>query len=457
VKAFVVAGTASGVGKTTVALAIISALRSRHLTVQPFKCGPDFIDGGHLALVANRAARNLDTWMLDAEANRETFSRASANCDSAVVEGMMGLFDGVTGSSEEGSTAEIAKLLDLPVVLVLDVGNSARSIAAVVRGFETFDPKLRFAGIVLNRVAGDGHFRMLDSAIRQSSAVPVLGWLPMEANAVIPERHLGLHTAAEAIGVSLSTLTRLGNRLDLEQLLNATTCNQRFEAAHTHSVESRYEGLRVGIARDPAFSFYYEDNLDLLRENSAEIVEFSPLTDPVLPENLHALYFGGGYPELYAAALSGNGRLLQDIRDFAEANKPIYAECGGLMYLAEKLTTIEGQSYPMAGILPVAIEMTKSLVHFGYADVEFAHDCLLGKKGTVVRGHSFHCSRVVAHDPLPCAYRVHYSLSGRREEEGFAHRQVLGSYIHLHFRSNPSLVSYFLQQAGAARRLVGAQ
>ena len=456
-KAFVVAGTASGVGKTTVALAVIAALRSRDLTVQPFKCGPDFIDGGHLAAVANRPARNLDTWMLDAEANRGILSRASEGCDVAAVEGMMGLFDGVTGNSEEGSTAEIAKLLDLPVVLVLDAGNSARSIAAVVRGFETFDLGLRFAGVVLNRVAGDAHFRMLDSAIRQSSAVPVLGWLPVEADAAIPERHLGLHTAAEGIGFSLPTLTRLGNRLDLEQLLNATACNQRFENAHTHSAKPKYEGVRVGIARDQAFSFYYEDNLDLLSENGAEIVEFSPLTDSVLPESLHALYFGGGYPELHAAALSGNGRLLQDIREFAEANKPIYAECGGLMYLAEKLATIEGQSYPMAGILPVAIEMTKSLVHFGYADVEFAHDCLLGKKGTVVRGHSFHCSRIVAHDPLRCAYRVHYSLSDRKEEEGFVRKQVLGSYIHVHFRSNPSLVSSFLEQAGSTRRLVEAQ
>jgi cobyrinic acid a,c-diamide synthase len=457
VKAFVVAGTASGVGKTTVALAIIAGLRSRGLTVQPFKCGPDFIDGGHLALVANRAARNLDTWMLDAEANREIFRRASRGCDGVVVEGMMGLFDGVTGSSEEGSTAEIAKLLDLPVVLVLNAGNSARSIAAVVRGFETFDQGLRFAGIVLNRVAGDAHFRMLDSAIRQSSVVPVLGWLPMEADVAIPERHLGLHTAAEGIGTSLSTLTRLGNRLELDQLLNATTHSQRFETARTHSAEPKYEGSRVGIARDKAFSFYYEDNLDLLRENGTEIVEFSPLTDSALPKNLHALYFGGGYPELHAAALSGNGCLLKDIREFAEANKPIYAECGGLMYLAERLTALEGQSYPMAGILPVAVEMTKSLVHFGYADVEFADDCLLGKKGTVVRGHSFHCSRIVAQDPLRCAYRVRYSLSGRKEEEGFTHRQVLGSYIHLHFRSNPSLVSHFLQQAGPVRRLVEAQ
>jgi len=457
VKAWVVAGTASGVGKTTLALAIIAGLRSRGLTVQPFKCGPDFIDGEHLARVAKRAARNLDTWMLDAEANREIFCRASSGCDVVIVEGMMGLFDGVTGGSDEGSTAEIAKLLDLPVVLVLDAGNSARSIAAVVRGFETFDPRLRFAGIVLNRVAGEAHFRMLDSAIRQASVVPVLGWLPMEADLAIAERHLGLHTAAEGTGANLSTLTRLGNRLDLDPLLNATTHSHRFETARIHGAEPKYEGIRVGIARDQAFSFYYEDNLDLLRENGAEIVEFSPLTDSALPKNLHALYFGGGYPELYAAALSGNGGLLQDIREFAEANKPIYAECGGLMYLAETLTTLAGQSYPMVGILAVAVEMTRSLVHFGYAHVEFADDCLLGKRGTGVRGHSFHCSRIVVRDPVECAYRVHYLLSGREEEEGFTHRQVLGSYIHLHFRSNPSLVSHFLQQAGPVRRLAEAQ
>jgi cobyrinic acid a,c-diamide synthase len=457
VNAFVVAGPASGVGKTTVALTIIAALRSRGLTVQPFKCGPDFIDGGHLAVAASRTARNLDTWMLDAEVNREIFFRASASCDVAVVEGMMGLFDGVTGSSEEGSTAEIAKLLGLPVVLVVDAGNSARSLAAVIRGFETFDLKLRFAGIVLNRVAGDSHFRMLDSAIRQSSVVPVLGWLPSEADAVIPERHLGLHTAAEGTSASTPTLTRLGNCLDVEQLLNATAYKQRFETVPISSAVPKYKGIRVGIARDRAFSFYYEDNLDLLRENGAEIVEFSPIADSALPENLHALYLGGGYPELHADALSGNGSLLQDIRDFAQANKPIYAECGGLMYLAEKLTTIEGQSYPMAGILPVSIEMTKVLVHFGYADVKFARDCLLGETGTLVRGHSFHCSRIVAHGPLRCAYRVHYSLSNRREQEGFVRGRVLGTYIHLHFRSNSSLVSSFLQQAGCSRPFVEAR
>jgi cobyrinic acid a,c-diamide synthase len=454
VNALVVAGTASGVGKTTVSLAIIAALRSRGLTVQPFKCGPDFIDGGHLAIVANRRARNLDTWMLDAEVNREIFSRASAGCDVAVVEGMMGLFDGVTGGSEEGSTAEIAKLLDLPVVLVVDAGNSARSIAAVIRGFETFDSGLRFAGIVLNRVAGDAHFRMLESAIHQASVIPMLGWLPVEAEAAIPERHLGLHTAAEGISANISTLIQLGNRLDLEQLLTRSAYDQRLRTAPVSSIKGKHEGLRVGIARDRAFSFYYEDNLDLLRENGAEIVEFSPVADSALPENLHALYFGGGYPELYAATLSGNGGLLKDLRDFAKANRPIYAECGGLMYLAENLTTMDGQKYPMAGILPVAIEMTTSLVHFGYADVEFTHDCLLGGKGTMVRGHSFHCSRVVAHDPLRCVYRVHYSLSNRTEQEGMTCGRTLGSYIHLHFRSNLSLVSSFLQQASSARPFV---
>jgi cobyrinic acid a,c-diamide synthase len=451
VNAFVVAGTASGVGKTTVALAITAALRSRGLTVQPFKCGPDFIDGGHLAVAASRTVRNLDTWMLDDEANREIFSRASAACDVAVVEGMMGLFDGVNGGSEEGSTAEIAKILDLPIVLVLDAGNSARSIAAVIRGFETFDGGLRFAGIVLNRVAGEAHFRMLESAIREASVVPILGWLPVEANAAIPERHLGLHTAAEGVGASLSALTRLGGRLDLDLLLNAAVCKPQFAAVQLNNGPGTYEGIRVGVARDRAFSFYYEDNLDLLRESGAVVVEFSPIAEAVLPENLHALYFGGGYPELYAAALSGNRSLVQNIRDFANANKPIYAECGGLMYLAKTLTTIEGHSYPMAGVLPVAVEMTRALVHFGYADVEFVDDSLLGDKGTKVRGHSFHCSRIVAHDSLSCVYRVHYSLSDRTEEEGFVRGRTLGTYIHLHFRSNPSLLSSFLRQASSVQ------
>jgi cobyrinic acid a,c-diamide synthase len=213
----------------------------------------------------------------------------------------------------------------------------------------------------------------------------------------------------------------------------------------------------VGVARDRAFSFYYEDNLDLLREHGAEIVEFSPFADPALPDNLHALYFGGGYPELYADALSSNGSMLQDIRNFAKASKPVYGECGGLMYLAETLTTIEGQSYPMAGVLPVAVEMTKALVHFGYADVEFTHDCLLGEKGTLVRGHSFHCSRIVEHDPLRCVYRVHYSLSNRTEQEGLIQRRVLGTYVHLHFRSNPSLALSFLRQARTSQFVVEAR
>jgi cobyrinic acid a,c-diamide synthase len=266
-----------------------------------------------------------------------------------------------------------------------------------------------------------------------------------------------LHTAAEGIGASLPTLTGLGNRLDIEQLLKHTVYSQRFATATISSAELKYKGIRIGVARDRGFSFYYEDNLDLLRQNGAEIVEFSPIKDSALPENLHALYFGGGYPELYAAELSRNGSLLDDIRDFANANKPIYAECGGLMYLAEKLTTIEGQNYPMVGIFPIAIELTNALVHFGYADVEFAHDCLLGEKGTQVRGHSFHCSRIVAHDTLRCVYRVHYSLSGRSEREGFVRGRTLGTYIHLHFRSNPSLVSSFLQQAGSARALAEVQ
>jgi cobyrinic acid a,c-diamide synthase len=458
-KAVLIAGTASGVGKTTVALGLMAGLRARGLVVQPFKCGPDFIDAGHHSAACGRASRNLDTWMLSGEANRQIFANASAGADIAVVEGMMGLFDGVAGGREEGSSAEIAKLLDLPVVLVIDAKNSARSVAAVALGFEKFDPELRLEGLILDRVAGEHHFRLLESAIRSATSVPVLGWLPSTPAVAIPERHLGLHTAAENT-----------NRTERLAAL-AALAPQHFELGLFMQFESSVpaenrpgdvdlrnaDPVRVGVGRDQAFSFYYEDNLDALRELGAEIVEWSPLHDKELPSDIHALYIGGGYPELYAAKLSENRALIRDVKEFSQSGKPIYAECGGMMYLAEELRTSDGLSFPMAGVLPISVEMTERLVHFGYTDVEFGEDCLLGEKGTVVRGHSFHCSRVAetsTHTSSGApAYRVRYSLSGETLSEGYIRNNVLASYIHLHFRSNPLLAQTFVNRTRSAKGL----
>jgi cobyrinic acid a,c-diamide synthase len=452
--AFMVAGTASGVGKTTVALTLMAMLRERGLNVQPFKCGPDFLDTGHHGAICGRASRNLDTWILDREANRAIFASASRNADAAIVEGMMGLYDGVAGCGEDGSAAQIAKLLALPVVLVIDAGKSARSIAAVVKGFESFDPAVRFAGIVLNHVGSEQHYRLLETAIRSVTTTPLLGYLPTEPAIAISERHLGLHTVEETAPAEgrRAELVRTGSRnLDIKPLLALSWPGivARGEAIPAECSEQKH--VRIGVARDKAFSFYYEDNFDLLRENGAEIVAFSPLSDSVFPQNLDALYLGGGYPELYADVLSRNAPMLAGIRTLAEAGKPVYAECGGMIYLGRALTLIDGRRYTMAGVLPMEFEMTSRLVHFGYVDVEFVEDCLLGAKGTTVRGHSFHYSRLLPGNSMPTVYRLKYSLSGRDELEGYQFKNVLASYVHLHFRGNPAMATSLVKAALRAR------
>jgi len=452
--AFMVAGTASGMGKTTVALTLMAIFRERGLRVQPFKCGPDFLDTGHHTAICGHPSRNLDIWMLEAEANRAIFANGTRNADVAIIEGMMGLYDGVTGGGEDGSAAQIAKLLDLPVVLVIDAGKSARSIAAVVKGFESFDPALHFAGIVLNNVGSDRHYRLLETAIHTVTTTPLLGRLPTEADLAIPERHLGLHTTEETTSVEnrLAAFAQTGRQhLDIAPLLELSWPGPMAKD-DAGLVSLQQQGcVRIGVARDKAFSFYYEDNFDLLRDNGAEIVNFSPLSDTDLPQNLDALYLGGGYPELYADELSHNTRMSAAIRAFAESSKPVYAECGGMIYLGRALTTLNGHSHAMAGVLPLEFEMTTRLVHFGYVHVELAEQCLLGEKGTQMRGHSFHCSLVRAGNSSPTAYRLRYTLSGREEVEGYRYKNVLASYVHLHFRGNPALAASLVSAALQAR------
>jgi cobyrinic acid a,c-diamide synthase len=455
-KGFFVAGTASGVGKTTATLALIAAMQRRGLVVQAFKGGPDFLDTGHHTRIAGRTARNLDTWMLSADANREVLRNAAAGADILVAEGMMGLFDGKDGLTESGSSAEIAKLLKLPVILVVDAGKSARSIAAVVMGFELFDPELQLAGVILNRAASERHFEMLRSAIAAKCRTPVLGWLPRDPAIAIPERHLGLQTAEEADGgSSLEVLSgRLAEiaetHLDMPRVL-ALSCGLDLNPEYIPKKVTNTESVRIGVARDAAFSFYYEDNFDLLRQSGAVIVPFSLLHGKVLPPSLDALYLGGGYPELHAMQLSENTAMLEAIRDFASSGRPIYAECGGMIYLSRSLATLDEATHPMAGVLPMDFAMTNKLVNFGYVTVELTDECLLGQSGTVFRGHSFHYSRLLQQPELPTSYRVTYSLSGREEHEGFCTGNVLASYVHVHFRSHPALAENFVQAAIASR------
>ncbi len=460
---FLVAGTASGVGKTTVTLAILAAMRARGLAVQALKGGPDFLDTGHHTRVSGRVARNLDTWMLSAESNRAVLAEGAARADAVIVEGMMGLFDGKEAATDLGSSAEIAKLLGLPVVLVVDAGKSARSVAAVVLGFELFDPGLRLAGVVLNRVASERHYAMLAEAIGARCRTPVLGWIGREPAIAIPERHLGLQTVEETGTETLrEALVVAGARLDLEALLRIKIAGAeaplRFSTLSEGLKPSASTGkalpeptVRVGVARDAAFSFYYEDNLDLLRQAGAEVVSFSPIHDAALPDGLDALYLGGGYPELYAGQLSGNATMLRSVRAFAAEGKPVYAECGGMLYLAQSLATKDGREHAMCGVLPFRFAMTAKLVNFGYVTVMLTRDCLLGSAGTELRGHSFHYSQRLDAEAAETCYEVTYSLSKRVEQEGFRDGNVLASYVHLHFRTAPGIAEAFVAAALAAR------
>jgi cobyrinic acid a,c-diamide synthase len=455
---FLIAGVSSGVGKTTVTLAIAAAFRSRGLTVQLFKGGPDFLDTSHHSRVSGRKSRNLDTWMLGDGNNRDIFQQASQGADVLIVEGMMGLFDGKSGAGEQGSSAEIAKLLKLPIVMVLDASKSARSLAAIVLGFEMFDPEVKLAGVVLNRVASETHFQMLQTAIQARCSTAILGWLPREPAISIPERHLGLKSAIELSDEQLEHQVRfLGDiakrYLALDRLLDLEPGLDLKRKPRTLPRLVEPYPARVGVAYDEAFSFYYEDNLELLREQGAEIVFFSPLRDRHLPSLLDALYLGGGYPELHAETLSGNDSMLADIREFAASARPVYAECGGMMYLAASLTTTAGKVHEMAGVLPCRVEMTDRLSRFGYVTVEFTQDCLLGPRGAIIRGHSFHYSHMTAHQDLLRNYRIDYSLSGHQEQEGYgiSGTNILASYIHLHFRANPAVAKHFIAAAVSIR------
>ena len=448
-KAILIAAPASGAGKTTVALGLMAALQRRGLSLQPFKCGPDFIDAGLHARVCGRPARNLDLWMLSPETNLALFARHAAAADVAVVEGVMGLFDGAR-AAPQATTAGLARLLRIPVLLVVDASRMAGSVAALVRGFAGFDPALNIAGVILNQVGGEGHYRLLCEALAAAGCPPALGYLPADPALRLPERHLGLHTAAEGV-ISDAWLAHLADAVErgmnLERIL-ALSGHVSNNVENSAAVKNLKSELRIAIARDAAFSFYYEDNLDALRDRGAEIVEFRPCHDAALPENIHAIYLGGGYPELHAAALAANVSLRRVLAQWARDGGPIYAECGGLIYLAQSLTLSDGQSFPMAGVLPVSVNMTNRLQRFGYCEVRFKEKCLLGSPPLRARGHSFHTSRVESGN-APADFPLQaISSSGETCGEGCtAGPNVLASYIHLHFLSQPELAENLIHAA----------
>jgi cobyrinic acid a,c-diamide synthase len=444
-RGLVIAGTQSGVGKTTITLGLIAALARRGLSVQPFKVGPDFIDPGHHTRAAGRLCRNLDGWMLSRETNEALFRRQARQADVAVVEGVMGLFDGYDGASEAGSTAQIAKWLGLPVLLVVDARAMARSAAALVHGFASFDPDLSLAGVIFNRIGGAGHLKYLQQALTSLPDVRCFGGLPRDPELAIPERHLGLATAEDhpLEEVYLNYLAEwLEAHLDLDGLLKALS---PLALPEEPAPAAGPATVRLGVARDRAFCFYYPENLELLAHWGAELVPFSPLEERELPPDLDGLYLGGGYPELYAQQLAGNEGLKQALRNRAADGLPIYAECGGLMYLARDLRDLEGRTFPMAGVFPFAVQMLPRLKALGYREVTLTGAGLLGPSGTKARGHEFHYSEIVGQpDGVPRLYRLTPRQGGAAVNEGYCAHNVLASYVHLHFGSNPAVARHLV-------------
>ena len=444
IKAVVIAGAASGVGKTTIATGIIGALAKRGLAVQPFKTGPDYIDPSYHTVAAGRPSRNLDTWMLPHDAIVELFRRASSGVDIAVVEGVMGLYDGHSASDEAGSTAELAKMLGLPVILIVDASGAARSTAAMAVGYRDFDPKLNLAGVIFNGVGSESHYDMCREAVTAATGLKVLGYLPKRPDLTLPERHLGLVPTPEnplPRDFIDNLVAQVEKTIDLNGLLQLAR-----KAVPPKVVPSLFPrrqhapSVRIGIARDKAFSFYYQDNLDLLAAWGAELVPFSPLADRVLPSDIDGVYIGGGFPEMYAAELAQNRSMLVSIREAAKKGLPIYAECGGLMYLGRSLSDFDGVRHKLAGLLPVESSMKNAKLSLGYRTVRALADNPVLQHGEEVRGHEFHWSQINSESKGQPAYLI---LEQKRKE-GFCIGSTLASYVHLHFASRPGMAQRFI-------------
>ncbi len=439
--AFCIAATHSGSGKTTITLALLRALQRCGLKVQPFKCGPDYIDPGFHQQAAGRESINLDTWMMGEKGVKESFARACTGREIAVLEGVMGLFDGFSASSLVGSSADCARLLNLPVILVVDAKGMAGSIAPLVKGFCGFHNEVKIAAVIANNVGSESHTKILQDALAQADLPPLLGGLPKNPEWELKERHLGLTPFLEnkkSAAWFESLADAVEKFVDIDKLLELTKI-KRPELSQRSSQPVTDNKVRLALARDSAFHFYYPDNLYLLRQAGFEIVEFSPLTDKSLPEGTRMVMLGGGFPEMFAAELAANQEMRQAIKDFADNDGFIYAECGGFMYLGESLTNSAGETFPLCGVIPGDSKMTPKLRSLGYREVTTLAETPFGPVDTTMRGHEFHWSEMELQQSCPPLYRQQ-SRRGGEKLCGVHVRNVFASYIHLHFISTPQVI-----------------
>ena len=446
----VIAGTHSGSGKTTVTAGLLAALRKKGLKVQPFKVGPDYIDTGYHAVAAGRMSYNLDFWMMPSLNIRQLFAHGMEGMDFGIIEGVMGLYDGV-GSTPEGSTAAIARLLKAPVILIIDAAGMSTSAAAQVLGYKSFDRDLRLAGVIVNNVGSEHHYKLVKEAIQAYTGVPALGFLPRDKSVALPSRHLGLLPAeemerhAEIIDRSAGLVQEW---IDLDQIINLGSTAEPLPPVSPLTFE-RGKPVKIAVARDQSFSFYYRGTLEILETQGAEFQLFSPLLDNRLPENIDGLYLGGGFPEIFAGKLAANRGLLEDIGRRLKEGLPCYAECGGFMYLTEYITVKNGEKHSMVGFFDGHTIMTDRLQRFGYVEIEFTGENVLGKVGQKARGHEFHHS-LVEGITYPTTYLIKSAFSGSHWNCGYRRANTLAAYTHIDFWGYPDLARHFLDRCRGA-------
>ena len=452
--AFILAGTGSGCGKTTVTLGLLSALQRRGKRVQPFKVGPDYLDTAWHTALTGVASRNLDSFMLPASTLNMLFNRQMQAADVGVIEGVMGLYDGYGINPDYCSSAALAKQLGVPVILLVDGKAVSTSLAATVMGFMHFDPALRIAGVIVNRVNSDSHYQLLKQAIERYCGIPALGYIPAVSDVALPERHLGLVTARES---QIDTpcwhtfADRIEQTLNIDLLLSLTALNELLVGERpAMPAPDAGKGLTLALADDEAFNFYYPDNLQLLEEAGVRIVRFSPLHDAALPD-CQMLWLGGGYPELHARALSSNTAMLDAIRQAHRRGVAIYAECGGLMYLGSTLRTADGETWPMADIIPGHSEMGKRLTRFGYCEATAQQATLLAERGETLRGHEFHYSDFTPRcDAVMACRKTRDGKELARWAGGWQVGSAYASYLHLHFAQRPLMLERWFAAARSA-------
>lgn len=453
-----IAGAHSGVGKSTITLGLVAALKKRGLKVQTFKVGPDYLDPSHLAQVSGRPCYNLDGWMSDRAYAEQLFMERSADADISLIEGVMGLFDGSSSETLSGSSAEISAWLNCPVALVVNTHGMARSVAALVKGYNELEDEVKLAGVIANRCGSVSHAELLDTALRSAGQPPLLGAVKRDSLPLLSSRHLGLISAVEQ-GLEDDKVEQLGRAIE-EQLDIDLLLEQAGAAVPLNPIavdlgeENSRATVKLAVARDEAFQFYYPDFFNQLEFLGCEPVFFSPMRDSKMPDDVDGLYLGGGYPEVQAESLAANTTMLDSIRSFCTSGKPVYAECGGLIYLTQGVEQ-EGQHHAFVGELPVWARMLDKRKALGYVEACLQQDSLFGRQGDVFRGHEFHYSELITSpagiDGWQAVYQLKQKRSGKLRSEGYQRGNVLASYAHLHLASRPEAVSWFVGKLKAYR------